>query len=174
MNGKLIYFPRIENIRSAEDCAKNAQGTYVLFGEYGLSPFALRIDDSFTPRPLCEILLSNKNRGLFIATLLSAHASLFSGAVIASGKFEKKDNMPMPVFDLDAAQALAIAVDLKKNGTLPQNFLIGVRAASGSEPAELRARHYLDCGADFIVLSNKKRIPSIESRIMVCEEVAAQ
>ncbi len=170
MKGTLAYYPRIENINAAEDWTKERRGNYMLFGEYGLSPLVMKIDRTLSPSPLMEIVLSNKNRELFIAFLRSAHAAGFSGAVIASGRFEKKDDMPMPVFDLDTTQALTIAVDLKKNGSLPDDFVIGVRAASGSEPAELRARHFLDLGADFIVLSNKNIIKGLESRTMICEE----
>ncbi len=166
MNETLAYYPRIEDISAAQEFTKTAQGHYVLFGEYGILPLVLKIDEKLSPRPLYEIILSDKNRMLFINTLLSAHATFFSGAVISSGQFEKKDNMPMPVFDLDTTQALCAAVELKKKGTLPADFLLGVRAASGSETAELRARKFIDLGADFIVLSNAKPIHGLESHTM--------
>ncbi len=169
MKGTLAYYPRIENINAADEWAKERRGDYMLFGEYGISPLVMKIAGSISPSPMMEIVLSNKNRELFTASLRSAHAAGFSGAVITSGRFEKKDDMPMPVFDLDTTQALTIAVEAKKNGSLP-DFLIGVRAASGSEPSELRARHFLDLGADFIVLSNKNSIKGLESRTVICEE----
>jgi len=170
IKGNLAYYPRIENVNAAEEFAKEYRGRYVLFGEYGLSPFLMKIDESLSPRPLVEVLLSNKNRQLFADFIRSAHAAGFSGAVIASGPFEKKAHMPMPVFDIDTAQALHIAMEMKKAEVFPNDFLIGVRAAAESEPATLRARSFLDSGADFIVLSNEKLIEGIEPRTMFCGE----
>lgn len=170
IKGNLAYYPRIENANAAEEFAKKHRGRYILFGEYGLSPFLLKIEERISPRPLVEVLLSNKNRQLFADFLRSAHAAGFSGAVIASGPFEKNADMPMPVFDLDAAQALHIAIEMKKAGVFSNDFLVGVRAAAGSEPATLRARNFLDSGADFIVLSNAKHIEGIEPSIMFCGE----
>jgi hypothetical protein len=173
MKGTIAYYPNIENLSAAEAFAKKHADRYILFGERGLSPFLMKCDGNALPF-LVEIALSNKNRELFINTLLSAPKAGFSGAVITTGSFERNDNMPMPVFDLDATQALRIAIELKQNGLLPHDFRIGVRAAAGSEPAELRARHFIALGADFIVLSHTHLISGIEANIMICEEPAAQ
>lgn len=171
IEGKIAYYPYIEKIEQAAEFAEQYHGQYILFGEYGLSPFLLNTATTLLHSTLCEIVLSNKNRRLFATSLLSAHAARFSGAVIASGVFEKSEHMPMPVFDLDCTQALLIAIGLKKSKTLPQDFLIGVRAASESEIAELRARKFIELGADFVVLSNAKPIPGMETQTMFLESL---
>jgi hypothetical protein len=173
MKWTIAYYPNIADLSAAEAFAKKHNDRYILFGERGLSPFLMKFDGN-SLFPLIEIALSNKNRELFSNTILSAPKAGFSGAVITTGSFKRNENMPMPVFDLDVTQALRIAIELKKNGLLPHDFRIGVRAASGSEPAELRARHFIELGADFIVLSNANMISGIEARTMICEEPAVQ
>ncbi|MCX7678700.1 MAG: hypothetical protein N2316_05725 [Spirochaetes bacterium] len=168
MKGNFLYCSKITNPAAVRERLKNCSESYVLCGEYGLSPFLLTRDEISAKRLLYEVVLSNKNRNLFCDTILSAHAARFCGIVISSGSFEKTLSMPMPVFDLDVTQALSLATSLRKNGKIAPDFLLGVRAPSGSEAAEYRARYLIELGADFIVPSVS--IAGLEERTMMCIE----
>jgi hypothetical protein len=175
INGSLLYLPRLENvddIRAAgKQCAENES---LLAGEYGsLSPLSIynELSKLGCGNMLLEIMLRNKSRDLVESYLVSASTLGFSGAVIATGAFEKRANMPMPVYDLDAAQALRLAVDLRRRGRLRENFRIGVRAASGGEAAQARARHFIISGADFIVMPHGEMVQGLEESTVLLREM---
>lgn len=168
MKGTFIYFPKITNTAMVEEWARRDEEKYIICGEYGISPLLIRIDQNSPSKLLYEILLSNKNRQLFYNLIISAYKARFAGIVIASGIFEKNAPMPMPTYDLDATQALKLALEVRKTGTVSPNFLIGVRAPSGSKPAELRAQQFIQLGADFIIPSQV--IVGLEEHTFFCEE----
>ena len=172
--GRVLYAPRLETvdaIRTLErECADN---DHILAGEYGrLSPLAFfhELKDLGCVNILVEIILKNKNRDLAESYLVTASVLGFRGAVLATGRFDGKPGMPMPVYDLDTAQALRLALDLRKGGRLRADFSIGVRAASGSGAAETRARSFIMGGADFIVLTGGELIHGIEDRTVIVKD----
>ncbi|HPA71014.1 MAG: hypothetical protein KBA61_13540 [Spirochaetes bacterium] len=175
MNGSLLYLPRIESVDDIRAAGKScAENESLLAGEYGsLSPLSFHHELSKLGcgNVLIEIMLRNKSRDLAESYLVSASTLGFAGAVIATGAFEKRANMPMPVYDLDATQALMLAVGLKKRGTLRANFKIGVRAASGSEAAQARARHFVIAGADFIVMPHGEMVQGLEESTVLLREM---
>ncbi len=128
----------------------------LLLGEYGvLSPLAAitKAREAFSGRIYLELIAKNKNRDLIESFLISAASSGFDGVVIASGRFDKKTGMGRPVYDLDPAQILKAAVQLKGEGRLPAGFAITVRSAAAGEAALERARYFLRSGADCLAVS---------------------
>ncbi len=174
ISGPVLYAPRLETLETLS-ALKNlceAHGN-ILAGEYGdLSPLAFyhELKNLGCETLLVEILLKNKNRGLVESYLVTASSLGFSGAVLAMGSFDKSPGMPMPVYDLDTAQALRLALDMRKAGRLREDFRIGVRAASGSGAAETRARYYITEGADFIVLPPGGPVPGLEGHTITLKE----
>jgi hypothetical protein len=156
VTAKLTYLASIESAEAALAAgARVPAGTGLLLGEYGaIDPLAVfgSIRKSFDGPILLEILAKNKNRDLIRTSLISSAACGFDGALLASGLFGAGAGMAKPVYDLDPAQMLRLALDLKKDGMLPSSFTIAVRSAAGEGPAERRARFYLDEGADYIAL----------------------
>lgn len=175
ITGSLLYLPRIESvddIRSIDNhCAENEN---LLAGEYGsLSPLSFyhELKKLGCGNHLVEIMLRNKSRDLVESYLVSASTLGFGGAVIATGTFEKRTNMPMPVYDLDTAQALRLAMEIKRNGKLRADFQIGVRATGGSEAAQARARYFVLAGADFIVMPGGEMVQGLEEFTVLLREM---
>ncbi|HSV96866.1 MAG TPA: hypothetical protein VLM75_08025 [Spirochaetota bacterium] len=172
---RLAYIASIESIESAAaSCAKVPAGSGILLGEYGrISPLAIagHIGKAFTGPMFIEIVSKNKNRDLVHSGLVSSSICGFDGAVLASGLFDAGAGMAKPVYDLDPAQMLKLALKLKSEGTIPSSFIIIVRSAAGDGAAERRARHYLDEGADFIALDSAI-MPALEQKSLLIEPIA--
>jgi hypothetical protein len=175
VNGSLLYLPRLESIAAMRAAAKECAGyESLLAGEYGiLSPLSFyhELRELGCGNVLVEILLRNKNRELVESHLVTASVLGFNGAVIATGAFEKRAGMPMPVYDLDTAQALRLAVDLRSRDRLRADFTIGVRAASGNEAAQQRARYFVLGGADFIVMPGGEMVQGLEEFTVLLREM---
>jgi hypothetical protein len=144
----------------------------VLFGEYGrLLPWVLQSTDAMKGgNRFVEIILKNKNRELITSSLISAAASGFQGAVIASGIFGEKIGMGKPVYDLDPSQTLMLAMALRKEGSLPGNFRIGLRAPMGSGAAQERVRFFMENGADFVAVTENMPSPEFEDKTVIIKE----
>lgn len=144
----------------------------VLFGEYGrLLPWVVQSTDAMKGgNRFVEIILKNKNRDLVTSSLISAAASGFQGALIASGIFGKKTGMGKPVYDLDPSQTLMLAIALRKEGSLPANFRIGLRAPTGSGAARERLRFFMENGADFIAVTESMPFPEFEDKTVIIKE----
>lgn len=171
----LIYIARIDSVdelRSLESQVSGNEG--LLTGEYGtVSPLYFHHE---MPAPLrektqVELILKNRNRDLAETFLITASLLGFAGAVIATGTFDLKPGMAKPVYDLDASQALRLALDLKRGRKLREDFLLGVRAASGSEASRERARYFIDNGADLIVITDGGSVPGLEERTIPLREL---
>ena len=176
VNGSLLYLPRLESVTTIRAAAKECAGyESLLAGEYGILPplsFYHELKKLGCGNVLVEILLSNKNRELVESHLVTASVLGFSGAVIATGAFGKRADMPMPVYDLDTTQALRLAVDLRTRGRLRADFMIGVRAAWGSEAAQQRARYFVLGGADFIVMQGGEMVQGLEEFTVLLREMS--
>ncbi len=128
----------------------------LLVGEYGsLNPlaFATAIRNVNSGKKFYELILRNKNRELVESCICTAAAVGFDGVVIASGAFNKSDTMGKPVYDLDQAQALLLAISLRRTGKIPSGFALGVRSAGGNGAVRERNSFYLREGADFILIT---------------------
>ncbi|HON77999.1 MAG TPA: hypothetical protein PK544_05880 [Spirochaetota bacterium] len=144
----------------------------ILFGEYGaMLPLAAPAAGAMNGgKRFIEIILSNKNRDLAAASLVSAAQLGFDGVVIASGVFGKKEGMGKPVYDLDPSQALMLATTLRKQKTLPETFTIGIRTPTGSGAAHERARFFIENGADFLAVPEGASIPEFEDKTVIIKE----
>lgn len=171
------YMPRIESLSKIEDLGcRGEEGVALLVGEYGpLAPLALfrELKGAGCGEIYIEIILRNKSRELVASSLITASAVGFSGACIATGLFDRREHMPKPVYDLDIAQTLRLVMELRADGSLRRDFLVGARGAAGCDAARDRARSFLDAGADFIALPHGELIPGLETRIRAVREVAA-
>ena len=78
--------------------------------------------------------------------------------------------MGKPVYDLDPSQTLKLAVTLRKQGTLPEKFKIGIRTPTGSSAAHERARFFIDNGADFLGVHEGASIPEYENKTIIIKE----
>ncbi len=175
LTARLVYIASIESIEFvAASCAKVPAGTGILLGEYGrINPLAIAGDirKSFTGPMFIEIISKNKNRDLVHSTLVSSSACGFDGAVLASGLYNAGAGIAKPVYDLDPAQMLKLALELKGNGKIPASFIIATRSATGEGPVSRRARFYLDAGADYIALEGLASTP-FERQTLFIEPVA--
>ena len=173
----LAYLPRIDTVDELRSLDKHlSPGEHLLAGAYGtLSPlnFHHELPDSVQDVIIIELLLKNLNRELVESHLITASMLGFAGTVIATGTFDRRPGMPMPVYDLDAAQALRLARDLKRNGKLREDFSIGVRAAGGSAASRERAGYFIKNGADFIVITDDSIVPGLEERTISLREMKA-
>ncbi len=171
----LAYLPRIDSIEELRSLEKTLSGDeHLLAGEYGtLSPlhFHHELPNTLRGNTLIELLLKNRNRELVESGFITASLLGFAGAAIATGLFDKRPGMPMPVYDLDTSQALRLALDLKQHGKLRADFSIGVRAASGSEASRARARYFIENGADFIVITDGGSVPGLEEKTIPLREL---
>jgi 5,10-methylenetetrahydrofolate reductase len=117
-----------------------------------------------------ELTAKNKNRDLIASHLVSAAASGFDGAVLASGVFDKKPGMARPVYDLDPSQMLKAALGLRAGGKLPAGFIIAVRSAVSEGAAMERARWLLRQGADFLAVTGAPP-GEFAGRALIIEEI---
>lgn len=150
------YLPALDHIDEISAIANKVKPDEpILVGEYGsLNPlaFAANIRSINGGRKYLELILKNKNRELVETTLVTAAAVGLDGVVIASGTFNKSASMGKPVYDLDQAQALLLAISMRRAGRLPVAFQIGVRSAAGNGAVRERNVFYLREGADFILI----------------------
>lgn len=174
LTDRLAYVASIESIDAiAAALARIPNEKTLILGEYGpISPLAVldRVRKSFDGAVLLEIIAKNKNRDLIKSAILTSAACGFDGVLLASGVFTAGGGTAKPVYDLDPAQMLKLALDLRKHGAVPESFVIAVRSASGNGPAELRARWYIGEGADYIALE-KGSIPGLEPKTLLVEPV---
>lgn len=169
----LYYIPELNTMADISSLLSDiGPDKEILFGEYGpLLPWAVPSDGPGSKENIfIEIILKNKNRDLVASSLVTAAGLGFRGAVIASGVFGEKVGMGKPVYDLDPSQALMLAEGLKKQGSLPENFIIGLRAPAGSAAAETRARFFIDHGADFIAVTEGAPIPEHQDKTVIIKE----
>jgi len=153
-----LYLPAVDDTgQCLERLSVTEQGTALVLGEYGLlNPLAImhELKSSWEGDIYLELTAAGKNRDLIKSYLVSAAQSGFAGVVLASGLFTIAPGMGKPVFDLDPAQMLKLALDLKTKAVIPENFIIAVRAPEGGEAALARARFFLENGADLAVYKN--------------------
>lgn len=172
---RLSYLASIESIDTAVAAgAKIPAESGLLLGEYGtINPLVIfgHLRTSFIGPLLLEILAKNKNRDLIRSNLISSAAGGLDGVILASGLFGASGGMAKPVYDLDPAQMLRLALKLRSEGTLPASFTIAVRSAAGDGASERRARWYLDEGADYIALEGATS-PLFGERTLFIEPVA--
>lgn len=171
---KLVYMASIESMDAgAAALGRIPEKTALLLGEYGpIDPLAAvnRVRESFDGAVLLEIIARNKNRNSIKSAILTAASCGFDGVLLASGVFSAGGGTAKPVYDLDPPQMLKLALGLRTRGIVPESFVIAVRSASGSGPAELRARWYIEEGADYIALE-KGSIPGLEPKTLLVEPV---
>ncbi len=171
---KLAYVASIESMEQASALGASVPDkTALLLGEYGaISPMAVldRVRQSLKEPVLLELLAKNRNRDLIRSSIITSAACGFQGVLLASGVFSSGDGKAKPVYDLDQAQMLRLALGLRETGAIPNSFVIAVRCASGNAPAELRARWYIEEGADYVALE-KGAISGLESKTLLIEPV---
>ncbi len=169
------YLSALNDIaRAKEIVEKNVlPESILLVGEYGrLNPlsFAGDLKKAHGGQLFLELITKNKNRDLLQSYLVSAPSAGFDGVVIAAGKLSREACMARPVYDLDPAQTLKMAVELKQKGDLPAAFQIAMRSASGESAVLKRARYYLDHGADFLA-SGGSPMEGLKERTLIIEEI---
>ena len=172
------YLPALNDIARAKELIKRSvpPESILLVGEYGrLNPLSLAGDlkKIHSGRIFLELISKNKNRDLLLSYLVSAPAAGFDGVIIAAGKLIRETYMARPVYDLDPAQTLRVAADLKRKGDLPAAFQIAIRSASGDGESAVyeRARWYLDHGAEFLA-SGGAPVNGLGERTLLIEEIA--
>jgi len=171
---RLAYMASIESMEQVAALGANVPDkTALLLGEYGaICPIAVLdgIRQTLKGPVLLELLSKNKNRDLIRSSIITSAACGFQGVLLASGIFSSGDGKAKPVYDLDQAQMLRLALGLRETEAIPNSFIIAVRSASGNAPAELRARWYIEEGADYIALE-KGAVPGLESKTLLIEPV---
>lgn len=172
------YIPAIDSTDTIDDLKTVIQpNDSVLLGEDGLLnpvPLFSRMREIPCKKLYFELLSRNKNRDLIESFLLTGAAVGFDGVVIASGAFKKSENMGKPVYDLDPSQILKLALTMRSAGRIPENFDVGIRAATGGGPARERSLFFINEGADFIVVKESTIDDDLKKRafIMQLEEVS--
>ncbi len=169
------YIPAIDHISTIDELKKAIQpDDSVLLGEYGLlNPIALfsKMKEIRCKKLYLELLSKNKNRELIASYLLTGATVGFDGVVIASGNFNKSEDMGKPVYDLDPSQILRLALSMRSGGSINKNFAVGVRAATGSVPAEERSLFFLNEGADFIAVKDNTINDDLKKRAVIIQEL---
>lgn len=172
------YLAALNDIARTKEIIKKSvpPESILLVGEYGrLNPLSLAGDlkKIHSGSLFLELISKNKNRDLLLSYLISAPAAGFDGVVIAAGRMRREARMARPVYDLDSAQTLRVAADLKRKGDLPAGFQIAIRSASGDGESAVfeRARWYLDHGAEFLA-SGGPPMEGLRERTLVIEEIA--
>lgn len=169
------YLSALNDIAQAKEIIGKSVSpeSILLVGEYGrLNPlsFAGEIKKAHGGRLFLELITKNKNRDLVRSYLVSAPAAGFDGVVIAAGRLSREAYMARPVYDLDPAQTLKMAVELRQKGELPTAFQIALRSASGESAMLERARYYLEQGADFLATSGS-HMEELKERTLMIEEI---
>lgn len=167
------YIPAIDSVDTIDDLKTVIQPKdLVLLGEDGLLnplPLFSRMREITCKRLYFELLSKNKNRDLIESFLLTGAAVGFDGVVIASGSFKKSENMGKPVYDLDPSQILKLALSMRSAGRIPENFDVGVRAATGDGPARERSLFLINEGADFIVVKDSNINDDLKKRAFIIQ-----
>lgn len=165
---EMKYIPCLNTIFEVDRLKKEiGENEAILLGEYGsISPLAAfhHIKGHFAGKIFLELIAKNKNRDLIKSYIITASSAGFDGIIIASGKFDRKESMAKPVYDLDPSQILLMAHSLRKSNLLPGDFEIGVRSAAGNGAVRERARFFLEHGADFIALAGVNPIEEFRDR----------
>jgi len=169
------YLPSVDDISEIEYFIKGlSPDDLILIGEYGqLNPFSIyyEIKSCFNGEIFIEINARDKNKDLIVSYICTAFSLGFKGLVISSGKFEKKEGMAKPVYDLDPSQILMVAVSLKEK-KFGDDFIIGIRSASGTGAVYERAKFFIENGADFLVFDNNNVIEDFKNRTVIIQEIS--
>lgn len=153
----LVYLPSVGDPNLFREKLKKTDEKktgLLLSDEGGYSPLAVIHEiKSWWKGPLyMELTSSGKNRDLIRSYMISAARAGCSGVVMAAGKMKIAAGMGKPVFDLDPAQMLRMAVSLRNEGILPAGFSLIVRSPEGSAAALERARYFIKNGADRLAM----------------------
>ncbi len=172
---KIAYVSSIHSQADIDQIKRIASNdTLLLIGENGgLSPLSIynELKKINCDGLYIEVTARNKNRDLIATTMISAGYSGFDGIIISSGRFNKKENMAKPVYDLDPSQMLNLAMQLKSENKIGKTFAIGVQSPIGSEAAQARARYFLDNGADFIAIEGDDVIEEFKDRTAILSKM---